>query len=236
MTANGRSGSGRTVLATGGTGALGRAVVDAFLEAGDRVVVPWIVAAERDALAGDRAGEVESGRLVLVEADVAEAAGADAAVRAAGGTDVLVNGVGGFAGGTPVHETDLEEWDRMYRMNLRTAVAMSRAAAPSMIERGGGVILNVASQAAPARVETLGAYCASKAGVIVLTEILQKELGGHGIRVNAVSPTTIDTKANREAMPDADFSSWTAPARIAAVMRWLASDDGATVRGGIVPV
>ncbi|MGH0034853.1 MAG: SDR family NAD(P)-dependent oxidoreductase [Myxococcota bacterium] len=236
MTANQERGAGRNVIATGGTGALGRAVVRAFLDAGDRVVVPWIVPAERDALVGIEAAAVDAGRLRLVEADVAEAAGAAAVVEAAGEVDVLVNGVGGFAGGSPVHETDLEVWDRMYRMNLRTAVAMSRAAAPGMIERASGVILGVASQAAPARVETLGAYCASKAGIIVLTEILQKELGPHGIRVNAVSPSTIDTPANREAMPDADFSTWTPPDRIAAVMRWLAGPDGATVRGGIVPV
>ncbi len=228
--------TGRSVIASGGTGALGRAVVREFLDAGDRVVVPWIVAQERDVLAGIEADALDAGRLVLLEADVAEAAGAEATVKAAGEVDVLVNGVGGFAGGTPVHETDLETWDRMYRMNLRTAVALSRAAAPGMIERRRGAIVNIASQAAPARVETLGAYCAAKASIIVLTEVLQKELAGHGIRVNAVSPATIDTPANREAMPDADFETWTAPARIARVMSWLASEDAATVRGAIVPV
>jgi NAD(P)-dependent dehydrogenase (short-subunit alcohol dehydrogenase family) len=236
MSAQSKSGTGRNVIVTGGTGALGRAVVRAFLDAGDRVVVPWIVAAERDALSEAEHDPVAAGRLVLVEADVSKGSGAERTVETAGPVDVLVNGVGGFAGGVPVHETELEVWDRMYRMNLRTAVAMCRAVAPGMIEHGGGVILSVASQAAPARVETLAAYCASKAGVIVLTEVLQKELGPHGIRVNAVSPSTIDTPANREAMPDADVTTWTAPAKIAAVMRWLASDEGATVRGGIVPV
>ncbi|MCZ6781689.1 MAG: SDR family NAD(P)-dependent oxidoreductase [Proteobacteria bacterium] len=226
------------MIATGGTGALGRAVVRAFLDGGDRVVVPWIVKAELDAISEGEAAARESGQLTLVEADVAEAAGADALVAAAGPgeIEVVVNGVGGFGGGTPVHETELELWDRMYRMNLRTAVATSRAALPGMITRGAGVILNVASQAALARPAGLAAYSASKDAVIVLTETLQKEVAEHGIRVNAVSPATIDTPANREAMPDADFAIWTPPARIAQVLTWLASDAAATVRGAVVPV
>lgn len=226
----------RTVIATGGTGALGRAVVAAFLEAGDRVVVPWVVAEERDALLEEQRGPADAGRLVLLEADVAEEEGAGAVAEAAGETGVLVNGVGGFAGGTPVHETSLEVWDRMYRMNVRTAVAMCRAVVPGMLARGRGVVLNVASAAAPARPEGLAAYAASKDAVAVLTETLHKEVGARGLRVNAVAPTTIDTPANRRAMPDADRAAWTPPARIAAVLRWLASDDAAAVRGGILPV
>lgn len=226
----------RTVIATGGTGALGRAVVHVFLEAGDRVVVPWVEAGERDDLAAAQGEAVDAGRLALVEADVAEEEGALAVAREAGEPFVLVNGVGGFGGGRPVHETSLDVWDRMYRMNLRTAVAMCRAVVPGMVARGSGVVLNVASAAAPARPEGLAAYAASKDAVVVLTETLQKEVAAHGLRVNAVAPTTIDTPANREAMPDADRSAWTPPERIAAVLRWLASDEAVAVRGGVVPV
>jgi NAD(P)-dependent dehydrogenase (short-subunit alcohol dehydrogenase family) len=147
-----------------------------------------------------------------------------------------VNGVGGFSGGEPVHETELETWDRMYRMNVRTAVALSRAVIPGMLARRSGAILNVASRAALDRPAGLAAYAAAKSAVIVLTETLQKELAGHGVRVNAVLPTTIDTPANRVAMPGADFLQWTAPARIAEVLVWLASPAGATVRGGLIPV
>jgi len=225
-----------TWIVTGGTGALGRAVVDAALDAGARVLVPWIVAAEKEALADARRAALDAGALVLLEADVAEAEGATAVAQRAGDASVLVNGVGGFGGGAPVHETDLELWDRMYRLNVRTAAAMARAVAPGMIERGRGVIVNIASQAALDAPPGIAAYAASKAAVAVLTRALQQELGGHGIRVNAVVPTTIDTPANRAAMPDADFSAWTPPARIAAVIRWLASDEGATVRGGAIPV
>jgi len=149
---------------------------------------------------------------------------------------VLVNGAGGFAGGTPHADTPLEAFDRMYRINLRTAAALCQAALPGMTSRGTGCIVNVASRAAIDRPPTLAAYSASKAGVLVLTETLQKEVADRGVRVNAVVPTTIDTPANRAAMPDADFGSWTPPAAIAAVVRWLASDAAASVRGGAIPV
>lgn len=222
--------SGRVIVVSGGTGALGCAVVSAFLDAGDRVVVPWIVEAEAQAMP-------EHERLLLVEADVAEAAGAESVVKSAAGASVLVNGVGGFAGGDAVHETDLDTWDRLYRMNVRTAVCLSRAAIPAMRSAGaGGAIVNVASQAAVDCPAGLAAYSASKAGVAVLTRTLAAENAEAGIRVNAVVPTTIDTPANRAAMPDADFSAWTKPAEIARVVHWLASEAAASVSGGMIPV
>jgi NAD(P)-dependent dehydrogenase (short-subunit alcohol dehydrogenase family) len=223
-------------IVTGGTGALGSAIVTAALEGGDRVVVPWIVDRERERLADRCRAALDAGTLELVQADVADDAGTAAVVARAGEPFVLVNGVGGFGGGTPVHETELELWDRMYRMNVRTAVAMSRAVAPGMIARRRGLIVNVASQAATDAPPGIAAYAASKAAVSVLTRSLQQELGEHGVRVNAVVPTTIDTPANRAAMPDADFTTWTPPADIAGVIRWLASDAGSTVRGGLIPV
>lgn len=219
----------RTVIVTGGTGALGRAVVTAFLGAGDRVVVPWIVDAEAKAMP-DHAG------LVLVEADVAEPAGAAAVIEAAPEPAALVNGVGGFAGGDPVHETGLDVWDRLLRMNVRTAVCMCRAAIPRMRAAGAGVVVNVASQAALDCPAGLAAYSASKAAIVVLTRTLAAENADAGIRVNAVVPTTIDTSANRAAMPGADFGQWTPPAEIARVVRWLCTEEAATVSGGLIPV
>jgi NAD(P)-dependent dehydrogenase (short-subunit alcohol dehydrogenase family) len=219
----------RTVIVTGGTGALGRAVVESFLDAGDRVVVPWIVEAEARAMP-EREG------LVLVEADVAEPDGASVVVAEAAGASVLFNGVGGFAGGDPVHEADLDVWDRMWRMNVRTAACMSRAAIPAMREAGAGVVVNVASRAAIDCPAGLAAYSATKAAVVALTRTLAAENAEAGVRVNAVVPTTIDTPANRAAMPDADFSQWTPPAEIARVVSWLASPGARTVNGGLVPV
>lgn len=228
--------SARTVVVSGGTGALGREVVAAFLGAGDRVIVPWIDAGERTALEEARAPDLAASRLVLVEADVADAAGAARVADSAGAVDTLVNGVGGFGGGAPVWETELELWDRLYRMNLRSAVSLSSAVLPGMIARGRGVVINVASEAALSRPAGLSAYSASKDAVLVFTEVLQKEVVGHGIRVNAISPSVIDTPANRRAMPGADFSSWTQPAAIASVVLLLASDAARTVRGARVPV
>ncbi len=221
---------------TGGTGGLGRAVVAAFLEAGDRVVVPWIVATERDEVSRLWAQEVEAERVGLVEADVAEEAGAAEVARTAGAVSVLVNGVGGFEGGTPLAETDLTAFDRMYRINLRSAVAMTRAVLPAMRMGGAGAIINVAAAAAFDPPPGLAAYSAAKAAVASLTRTLHAELAGDGVRVNAVVPTTIDTPANRAAMPDADFSAWTSPARIARVILWLAGDEASSVRGGLIPV
>ena len=200
------------------------------------MVVPWILKAERDAIEAEEGPALAACRLVLVEADLAEEAGARAAASALSGAEVLVNGVGGFLGGPTVLETDLEVWDRMFRINVRTAVAMSRAVLPAMLARGRGAIVNIASRAAIDRPAGLAAYASAKSAIVVLTETLQREVQSQGVRVNAVVPTTIDTPANRAAMPDADFSRWTAPARIADVIHWLASDAGASVRGALVPV
>jgi NAD(P)-dependent dehydrogenase (short-subunit alcohol dehydrogenase family) len=228
--------SGRDVIVTGGTGALGRAVVRAFLADGDRVVVPWVVEAEAQALSEGERDAVREGRLQLVEADVAEERGAAAVAQAAGpALGALVNGVGGFGGGAPLAETDLELWDRLWRLNVRTAVAVSRAALPKLAVHGGAIV-NVASQAALDCPAGIAAYVAAKAGVVALTRSLQREVEGQGIRVNAVAPATIDTPANRAAMPDADFSAWTPPERIAEVVHWLAGTAASSVRGGVIPV
>lgn len=226
--------AGRSVLVTGGTGALGQAVVAAFLEAGDRVWVPWIAAAEEERMRERFAAALAAQRLGLVAADVADEAGAAEAVARAGGPAVIVNGVGGFAAG-PHHETPLEVWDRMYRMNLRSAAAVCGAALPGILARGQGAIVNVAAQAALDPPAGLGAYAASKAALAAFTRSLAREVP-RGVRVNAVLPATIDTPANRAAMPDADVAAWTPPERIAAVILWLASDAAAAVRGALVPV
>src|SRR5262245_29719444 len=228
--------TGRAVLISGGTGALGRAVVARFVAAGDRAIVRWIMKRELEALESEEADAIRRGRIVPVECDVAEETGARRAAEALPNVDALVNGVGGFGGGESVHESDLDLWDRMYRMNLRTAVALSRAVLPGMLARGRGSIVNISSRAALELPAGLSAYATAKRAVLSFAEILQKEVADKGVRVNTIAPTTIDTPANRAAMPTADFSQWTRPERIADVIYWLSSDAGATVRGAVVPV
>jgi NAD(P)-dependent dehydrogenase (short-subunit alcohol dehydrogenase family) len=228
--------SGRAVLISGGTGALGRAVVARFVAAGDRAVVPWIVKRELDVLANEEADAIRRGRIVPVECDIAEEAGARRAAEALPNVDALVNGVGGFGGGQLVHESDLDLWDRMYRMNLRTAVSLARAVLPGMLARRRGSIVNISSRAALELPAGLSAYATAKRAVLSFAEILQKEVAERGVRVNTIAPSTIDTPANRAAMPTADFAQWTPPAKIAEVIYWLSSDAGATVKGAVVPV
>jgi NAD(P)-dependent dehydrogenase (short-subunit alcohol dehydrogenase family) len=225
----------RSAVVTGGTGGLGGAVVRAFLAGGDRVVVPWIAASESERMREDFADALRAQQLVLVEADVADSDGAAKVAKAAGAFAVLVNGVGGFAMG-PHHETDLGVWDRLYRLNVRAAASMTHAALPVLFARGGGAIVNVAANAALDPPAEMGAYAASKAALIAFTRSLAREVASRGVRVNAVLPTTIDTPANRAAMPDADFSLWTTPDAIAAAIHWLASDAASAVRGALVPV
>src|SRR5258706_2920770 len=228
--------SGRSVVISGGTGALGRALLRRFLDGGDRVVVPWIVKHELDALEAEEGEALRRGRIVLVEADIAEEAGAQLVAAAAPGAEALVNTAGGFGGGKPLHDTELELWDRMYRMNVRTAVALSRAPLPGMLARQRGSIANIASRAALDLPAGLSAYAAAKGAVLTLSEILQKEVAERHARVNTIVPTTIDTPANRAAMPNADFSHWTPPAAIADAVYWLARDGDTAVRGALVPV
>ena len=225
----------RSVIVTGGTGGLGGAVVEAFLAGGDRVVVPWIVAAEEARMQQRFEAALRAQQLVLLEADVADLDGAARVAQAAGDPAVLVNGVGGFAMGAH-HETDLGVWDHLFRLNVRAAAAMTHAALPLFFARGAGSIVNVAANAALDPPAGMGAYTASKAALIAFTRSLAREVAERGIRVNAVLPTTIDTPANRAAMPDANFALWTKPEQIAATIHWLASDAASAVRGALVPV
>jgi len=152
-----------------------------------------------------------------------------------GGIDVLVNVAGGFRWQT-LEGGDVETWDDLYTMNLRTAVVCCKAALPSLIERGRGRILNIGAGAAAKAGAGMGAYTASKAGVQRLTESLSEELKDRGITVNAILPGTIDTPRNRADMPDADFSRWVAPSAIAEVIVFLASDGASAVTGAAIPI
>ena len=151
------------------------------------------------------------------------------------GIDGLVNVAGGFRW-EKVEDGDIETWDQLYSMNLRTAVIASKAALPALLERGRGRIVNIGAGAAAKARAGMGAYTASKAGVQRLTEALSEELKDRGITVNAILPGTIDTPRNRLDMPDADFARWVTPAAIADVIAFLASDAAGAITGAAIPV
>jgi len=229
--------TGRKVLITGGTGALGQAVTLAFLEAGARVFATGRAEAEREALLASAAPYRD--RLTLDPVDVTDEADVArwvAAASAGGPPDALVCLVGGFAGGKPVAETELATWQRMLTMNVTSVFLCARAVAPLMAAQRRGKIVAVASRAGLHGTANLAAYSVSKAGVITLVQALAEELIEANVQANCVLPGTIDTPANRRAMPDADASRWVSPVEIARVILFLASDASTAVSGAAVPV
>jgi NAD(P)-dependent dehydrogenase (short-subunit alcohol dehydrogenase family) len=230
--------TGRVAIVTGGTGALGRAVVARFLGAGATVWVPWIVAEEWRALKAATTGE-PAARLHGAEVSVTDEAAFGALVARAEGAhgrvDVLVNAVGGFAPGD-LASTPLAEWRRLVDLNLTSAVIACRAVLPAMRRARGGRIVNVASRAVVPPAGGFIAYTVAKAAVITLTQALAQEVRANGITVNAVLPSTMDTPANRAAMPDADRSGWVPTDTVAQVIAFLAGEAAARVTGACVPV
>ena len=230
---------GRVAVVTGGAGALGSAVVKAFLDAGARVVVPHRKDGELEGLRA-RLGIAEDASLTGSTVDLTDEASVAAffehARSEAGSVNALVNAAGSFAGGSAVQETPWAEWEEMLAVNLKTAVLASQAAARQMSARGGGAIVNVSARAALHSGEKIAAYAASKRALLQLTEAMAAELAPSGVTVNAVLPSTIDTPANRKAMPGADFSTWTKPEEIARVVLFLAGPDARTVTGAQIPV
>ena len=225
-------------LVAGGTGALGRAVSLAFLSEGASVVATSRRSAEVDTLRSEAgaAGERLSGEAVDVT-DEAAVAKLVAAIRARHGRlDVLVNCVGGYAGGSKLWEADVKSLDVMLALNLRSGWVLARAAVPMMLAAGRGTIVNVASRAALVHGAGEAAYAASKAAALALFDSLAADLKGTGVRVNSVLPSLIDTEANRKAMPKSDFSKWPKPEEIARVILFLCGDDAKLVHGAAIPV
>lgn len=226
-----------SVLVAGGTGGLGRAITLAFLAEGARVSVTHVVPGEWDALrtaAGTHAARLEGHELDVTDEAAAKALAAN--LHGRHGLDVLVNAVGGFAGGKPLWEAPAGDLDRMLLLNLRSGWALARAVAPVLVAQGRGAIVNVAAQAALAPPAGLGAYTASKAAAIALIASLATDLKGTGVRANTVLPSIIDTPANRRSMPNADFSKWPKPEEIARVVLFLSGDGAKLVNGAAIPV
>jgi len=150
--------------------------------------------------------------------------------------DILVNTVGGYRGGRKLWQSDAGEYDLMLAQNLRSGYVLARAAAPVMLARGPGVIVNVASRAALEPGPGAAMYAASKAAALALMQSLAAELNGSGVRVTSILPRIFDTPANRRAMPEADFSQWPPAGRDRAGHFILCGEDARLLHGAAVPV
>jgi NAD(P)-dependent dehydrogenase (short-subunit alcohol dehydrogenase family) len=224
----------RHVVVTGGTGALGTAVVDALIKAGATCHVPYLIDQEAARFPFRDHAQVK----LVADMDLADEA---AVARLFAGVPALwasIHLVGGFAM-APIGKTSKADLMKQVDMNFVTAFLCCRAAVEAMTRTGaGGRIVNVATRPAIEWRAGAGmiAYVASKAAVAALTVALAEEVVQADILVNAVAPSTMDTPANRQAMPKADFNAWTKVEDVAATILFLASPENRVTRGGVVPV
>ena len=218
----------RTLVVTGGHGILGKAVVAAALANGLNVVLI-------DHATGEAAqdGALEIGGVDLTDAGATEAAMAKVVERF-GGIDALLNVAGGFVWQTT--DDAKPAWDKMFALNLTTALNASRAALPHLKASAEGRIVNVGANGALKAAAGMGAYGASKSSVHRLTEAMAEELKSTSVTVNAVLPSILDTPQNRKDMPDADPAKWVQPSDLAEVMLFLASPASRAITGALIPV
>ena len=223
---------GSVVLVTGASGALGSAVASAFDEAGATVCGADVVApGEDDAL-------VDPATVEFHETDATDEASVrdtvDAVVSEHGRLDAVCNIAGTWRGGDPIHETDVDQFDLLFDVNLKSMFLTSKHAIPHLRETEGAVV-SVSARSSLEGGEGDGPYRASKAGVRLLTETIAEENLGT-VRANAIMPSVIDTPMNREMMPDADHDEWVDPSDIAEVVLFLCSDAATVTSGAAVPV
>jgi len=216
-----------SILITGAAGGLGNAVVEAFLESGAIVYgadVSW------------KNQPHPNPRFHAIEGNLLDPAECDRIAKAAAPLDGLMHLVGGFGGGKPVAETGDDTWQRMLDLNLRSAYSIFRAVLPQMVEARRGRIVAVGSRAALEPMANFAAYSVSKAALVTLVQTVAIEVKDHGITVNVVLPSVIDTPANRKAMPTVDPAKWVTPEAIARLMVWLASDQAGDINGAAIPI
>jgi NAD(P)-dependent dehydrogenase (short-subunit alcohol dehydrogenase family) len=215
----------KNVLITGAAGCLGREVTRVAKAQGAKVILLDL---------GFPQAMVDSE--ITVELDLTDA---EAVKRALAGIDVIdavINVAGGFDMGPALYEVSQVDWDKMFALNVVTAKNMIAACLPKMLQRGRGAVINVGAAAALSGAGNMSAYCSSKSVVMNMTQSLSEEVKHQGINVNAVLPSVIDTPANRNDMPDADFSEWVSPEQLANVICFLISDLARGIHGALIPV
>lgn len=220
----------RDIIITGGTGALGRGVVKRFLEAGDHVHI-----LDQAPDGGAFVQELPAEQVTYHALNVLDVDAVKAWTQTLKQADVLVNIVGGFSAG-PFSETDLKTLDHMLDLNLRSGFIMTQAMLPLLKQAPQGRIINIGARQALQGGAGVSAYAMSKAAVVNFTQSLAQELQATTITVNAVVPSTINTPANRESMPDADANAWVTPEDLAHSIFFLASPEARAISGAILPV
>ena len=226
----------RVVVITGAAGALGTGVAQAFHQANAQVVLLDRSDNRWPPLSNPTAPPpITIGNVNVVDEESVNAAMAQV-MQKTGRIDALINTVGGYRAGTPLHEMPVEEADMLMGLNARSVFVTCRAVIPTMLAQGSGKIINIASRGALRGEAGASIYSASKSVVIRLTESMSDELKTHGINANCVLPGMIDTPANRGAMPQADFDQWVTTAAIADVIMFLCSDAARAIHGASVPV
>ena len=228
----------RIVIITGGTGALGAVVTQAFLQRGARVITTYHSPrslTELQAALGE-----EKSHLTGISTDVTQEAGMQMLVAETlknfGRIDVLVNLVGGYMGGVDLADTSEADWERMLTLNLKSTFLSCKAVLPHMFKQNYGRIVNTSSRGAVEVGPGAAAYSVAKAGVLTLTQSLAQEVKQHNITANVVLPGLIDTPQNRRSIPGADYSKWVSPESIAHLMLYLASAEADAINGAVVPI
>ena len=222
---------GRIVLITGAKGGLGAYVTRAFLKGG--ATVAGVSRSISDA-------DFEHANFAAFPGELSTATATEEVVGRVvnrfGRIDALVHLVGAYSGGTGIDATSDEMFQRMFDLNLQSAFFMMRAVLPHMRAQRVGRILAIGSRAGVAPQAMAGAYSISKAGLNALVQTVALENGAHNISTNIILPGTMDTPANRAAMPNADFSKWVQPCQVAELLVFLASDAASNVNGAAIPV
>jgi NAD(P)-dependent dehydrogenase (short-subunit alcohol dehydrogenase family) len=222
---------GKVVLVTGANGGLGTYVTQAFLDAG-----AIVVGTSRKI----QQSEFNHPNFAALPAEISTREGAqtlvDQVVARFGKLDALAHTVGGFAGGKSIVDTDDATFQRMFDLNLNCVFHILRAAVPPLRTTGNGRVIAIGSRAALEPGSGVGAYSASKAAMVSLVRTVALENIDAGLTANVILPGTMDTPANRKAIPSADFSKWVRPATVASLITWLAGDAGKDVNGAVIPV
>ncbi|MBP0590913.1 SDR family NAD(P)-dependent oxidoreductase [Paraburkholderia sp. LEh10] len=224
---------GTIVAITGAFGSLGLVTAQVLAQRGAKVALIGRGNAPAN-LPASLAQACVAGGVDLAQPNAAQAA-IDSIASELGGLNALVNVAGGFSWET-VADGSAASWERMFDVNVKTTLNASKAALAHLTAGAGGRIVNIGAMAALKAGMGMGAYAASKAAVMRLTEALAEELKDKGATVNAILPSIIDTPQNRADMPDADFTRWVTPEQIAAVIAFLLSKDAQCITGALIPV